>query len=220
VNKTIIIKLVFLVLFIPVLFGCEGPESVAVEDPTHREDFGEIDISKDPVQTPYTAKDAIIIEKGDIKLSMKPLAKYEASAIVARKRFYSGGWQGKVAPVDLVLVWGRLAEPDYDKYMTYTQRDRWYYFEYKAGSPFNASYVYANSSNNHIVPANENIYKAIRSIKKKEKAVFEGYLVSLNGSYEGQKVWWNTSLSRNDSGDGSCEIFYVERIRVENKVYE
>lgn len=212
-RKTIIIGLIFLILSVPVLYGCDGPVSVA-------EDSSEIDISKDPVQTSYTSRDTIVIEKGDIRLTMKPLASYKVSAMVARKKSYSDGWQGKVAPVDLVLVWGRLAEPEYDKYMTYTQRDRWYYFEYKAGSPFNNSFVYAHSSNNHIVPANENIYKAIKSVKKKEEAVFEGYLVNLNGNYNGQNVWWNSSLSRKDSGDGSCELFYVERIRVGDKVYE
>lgn len=212
-NRNSTTRLILIILFITALYGCDRPQSTS-------EEFQEIDTSQDPTQTSYTSNEPVIIETKDGKFTIKPVTEYKVSAIVTRKKSYSDGWQSKIAPFDLVLVWGRLAEPEYDKFIAYTQSDRWYFFEYEAGSPFNTSYVYAHSSNNHIIPANDNIYRAITSIKKRQKVILKGFLVNLRGNNEGQNVWWNTSLSRKDSGDGSCELFYVERIRIGDRVYE
>jgi hypothetical protein len=80
--------------------------------------------------------------------------------------------------------------------------------------------VVTHSSNNHIIPDNENIHRAIKSINKKDEVILEGWLVNLKGVYRGKNVFWNTSLSRNDTGNGSCELFYLLKVRINNKVYE
>jgi len=80
--------------------------------------------------------------------------------------------------------------------------------------------VVAHSANNHIVPVNENVGRAVKSVKKKDAVVLEGYLVNIQGSYKGRDVRWNSSLSRTDTGNGSCELFYVTKVRIESKVYE
>jgi hypothetical protein len=33
-------------------------------------------------------------------------------------------------------------------------------------------------------------------------------------------VWWKSSLTRNDTGDNSCELFYVTKVRIGNNVYQ
>jgi len=50
--------------------------------------------------------------------------------------------------------------------------------------------------------------------------VLEGFLVNLKGVYKEQSVVWNTSLSRTDAGSGSCELFYISKVRIGSKVYE
>ena len=42
----------------------------------------------------------------------------------------------------------------------------------------------------------------------------------MSGTYDGKTVWWNTSLSRTDSGDGSCELIYLTKARIGNRIYE
>jgi hypothetical protein len=80
--------------------------------------------------------------------------------------------------------------------------------------------VISHSANNHIIPANENIHEAVKTIWKKDIVVLEGVLVNIKGTYKGQPVTWNTSLSRKDTGNGSCELFYVSKVRIDTKVYE
>jgi hypothetical protein len=48
----------------------------------------------------------------------------------------------------------------------------------------------------------------------------EGYLVNINGMVGNGTVRWNSSLTRNDTGDGACEVFYVKRAVLDGKVYE
>lgn len=68
-------------------------------------------------------------------------------------------------------------------------------------STFTVPYIINHSSNNHIIPATENLRKAVKSIKTGRKIVLEGFLVNLTGTYERQTVWSDTSMSRSDTGD-------------------
>jgi hypothetical protein len=183
------------------------------------EDYSEINVFKEPVQINLDGKDTVHkkIKQGEFTMVLN--AKYTVAAMVPRKKFYHG-WLSGVAPVDLVLVWGNLAGPEYDKYMAYSQSGRWYYYRYKAGSPFDGEFVIQHSANNHIIPDNDNIFRAIKAIGSKGNAVLEGYLVNINGFYEGRSFYWNSSMTRGDTADGSCEVFYVTKVKVNNKVYE
>lgn len=192
--------------------------------------FEAINTTQEPLQIPYMQKEPIIKEIEDMKLRIYPVAKFKASVMVVSKKFYPGALGflaskrdkilAKISPVDLCVVWGELAEPEYSKYVNYWQSGRWCYFRVAAGSPFTTSYVYTHFANIHVIPANENIYRAIENIKIKQKVVMEGYLVNVEADYDGEKLYWRTSLTRNDRGYGSCELFYVKRIRIGEKIYE
>jgi hypothetical protein len=180
----------------------------------------EIDTSQDPIQTSYKSDEPILREIKNGLFMITPVAEYKISGMVVSKESYSSGWDGGISPVDLAIVWGKLAEPDYERYITYSQGNRWYFYQYKPGSPFDNSLVISHSANNHIIPANENIHEAVRTIGKKDKVVLEGFLVNIKGTYKGQRVTWNTSLSRTDIDSGSCELFYVSKVRIGAKIYE
>jgi hypothetical protein len=205
--------LIFLVILLFLLPGCDKPTLTGVES-------DKIDTSHDPIQTSYQCDEPMIREIKNGQLSIIPVAGYRISGVVVSREFYSNDWESKISPMDLTIVWGKLAEPDFDRYITYRQRNRWYFYTYQSGSPFDHSFVISHSGNNHIIPANENIHEAIKTIKKKDKVVLEGFLVNLKGTYKGQMVTWNTSLSRTDTGNGSCELFYVTKVRIDTKVYE
>ncbi len=180
----------------------------------------EIDTSRDPIQMPCSFNEPIIREVKNGYFTITPVAIYKISGTVVGKGTYSSDWDGNISPVDLAIAWGKLAEPNASRHVTYIQGNRWFFYQYKPGSPFDPSYIVSHSSNNHIIPANENIRKAVKRVSKKDKVVLEGFLVNLKGIYKDQPVAWNTSLSRIDSGSGSCELFYVSKIRIGLRVYE
>ena len=205
--------LIFLILLLLFLSGCDRPRLTGVE-------FEEIDTSKDPLQIPRASLEPIIKEFKNGRFTITPVAAYKLSGMVVGKKSYSDDWDGKISPVDLAVVWGKLVEPEQGRYITFSQSSRWYHYKWKAGSPVDASFVLTHSGNNHIIPDNENIRRATKTIKKKDKVILEGFLVNLKGTYKGRTVIWNTSLLRNDTGNGSCELFYVSKVRINTKIYE
>ncbi len=202
-----------IVLSFCILSGCDRPRMTGVEP-------DEIDISQDPIQVLFKADEPMTVKVKNGYFMVTPVAEYKISGVVVGKATYSSDWDGKVSPFDLAIAWGKLAEPGANRYITYTQGYRWYFYQSKADSPFDHSYVISHASNNHIIPANENIRRAVKTVKKKHKVVLEGFLVNLKGTYKEQPVTWNTSLSRTDAGSGSCELFYVSKVRIGTKVYE
>jgi hypothetical protein len=210
INKLI---LLFSLLTLSLVLGCSSPQPTGkASDP--------IDISQDPSQVRPRTQEPIVIASRDGEFTLMPVAGYKISALVASKKSYRLGWEAGIAPLDLALVWGKLAEPEYDKYITYLQNNRWYFFHYKAGSPFDKQFVIAHSSNHHIIPATENVRQALQALDKKEKVVLEGFLVNLTGQYRRRDVWWKSSLSRTDTGNGACELFYVKKARIGNEIFE
>jgi len=193
--------------------GCSGPEPTVYE-------YDPIDTSQEPIQTSYTGDEYFRLEIEGGSFTIRPVASYRVSALVVGKKHYLFGWESDLSPFDLALAWGKLADPEYDKEMTYSLADRWYYYCYRPRLGLNASYVSSHSSNNHIIPSSENVLNAIGSIGKKEKITVDGFLVNVTGSYKGNRIFWNTSLSRKDTGNGSCEVFYVKRVKVGDRVYE
>lgn len=211
--RNIIIYFIFLSHLTFFITGCDRPQ---VTD----QDSSEIDVSQEPLQSEYTSDIKIMKKIKDYEFIITPIAEYKISAIVVGKKSYNDGWYAKISPIDLALAWGKLAENESDKYITFSQSDRWYFYEYKENCPFNNSYITTHSANNHIIPADENIFKAIKSVKKREKIYLEGYLVNVSGRHKNRNFWWKSSLTRKDSGDGSCEVFYVKRIKIGTDICE
>ncbi len=81
-------------------------------------------------------------------------------------------------------------------------------------------WIFLNSANHHIVPANDNIRQGVASIRTNDRIEMEGYLVDVYANVKGNTYNWNTSLSRDDRGDGSCEILYLKKLKVNYRVYE
>jgi hypothetical protein len=213
VKRRLLARFILIILFLSFLSGCDRPRMTGVEP-------DEMDTSQDPIQIPYKADEPIAREVKNGYLMITPVAEYKISGVVVGKGTYSSDWSGEISPVDLAIAWGKLADPGANRYITYTQGYRWYFYQCKSEGPFDHSYVISHSSNNHIIPANENIRRAVKTVKKKHQVVLEGFLVNLKGTYKEQPVTWNTSLSRTDIGNGSCELFYVSKVRIGTKVYE
>jgi hypothetical protein len=205
--------LFFILLLYLLITGCNRPHATGIE-------FDEIDTSQEPLQTTVPPQEPIVVEWKKAELKITPVAVYKIAALVVGTESYSYGWNATISPVDLALAWGKLADPESRRYVSYSVSNRWVSFKMKEGCPFDTAYVISHASNNHIIPSNRNIWYALKTIREKKKVVLEGFLVNVSGTYDGKTVWWNTSLSRTDSGNGSCELLYVTKARIENKVYE
>lgn len=64
----------------------------------------------------------------------------------------------------------------------------------------------------HMIPADRSIEKAMRSVRKGQIVHFKGKLVEVSG---GGGFVWRSSMTRNDTGNGACELVYVESFEVQ-----
>ena len=154
------------------------------------------------------------------------LARYNISAKVLGvhiDRRY--GQEDSLFPIDLALAWGKVAGSDYDGYLDYHFDNIWIYnqwLEYqidaaKVPAGITRGDITSHISNNHIFPADENVYDAVANLGSGQKVKLDGYLVSATEP-DGRKVV--SSMSRTDTEAGACECFYVTSVQVGDVVYQ
>lgn len=135
-----------------------------------------------------------------------PFAIFSVEARVLSKERYRLGRSAKLVPVDLALGWGPMSDERVLKLISITQSNRFYYW-YVKKYPIPRKEIIDNSANMHLIPANSSLRKKIKNVRKGAIVKFKGYLVKV----EAKDGWrWNTSLRRTDSGQGACELVWVE----------
>lgn len=175
----------------------------------------------DPIQSSVTGEAAnpIVWEENGMTWTMQPRASYQIAArVLGNKRYFD--WQSGVVPRDLALAWGDMSNSAVDENIHWWQSNRWYRYELSHALSYSQSYINSHTANVHIIPATDNLDKAMRQLEENDLVYLEGYLVDLkvvDGTRVGQI---QTSLSREDTGDGACEILYVEQLMVNGQVYE
>lgn len=212
VSKTVLLLLSSLTAAILLFAACSGPKASFT-------DYTVIDTTY-PVQEKISNPEAIIITKGKDTFTIHPQARYRVGAVVRSKRRYRTDAVAKISPYDFALVWGFLADEFFYRQVRISQGGRRYFFRPKRDSNISIDWIYLNSSNNHLIPANDNIRRALRRVRRNDTIEIEGYLVFVHANAKGRTFSWNSSLTREDKGDGSCEIIYVKRIKINYRVYE
>jgi hypothetical protein len=62
-----------------------------------------------------------------------------------------------------------------------------------------------------VIPADERVERTLGRLRPGQVVALSGYLIEVRGEGRGA---WVSSLSREDTGKGACEIMWVEDIRV------
>jgi len=64
----------------------------------------------------------------------------------------------------------------------------------------------------HAIPADDKVESQLRKLRPGQVVTLTGYLVDVRGP---GGFAWNTSLRRDDAGDGACEIMWIEQVSVD-----
>jgi len=142
--------------------------------------------------------------------TITPLAKFHLQARVLSKEKYRLDHGAKLSPVDLALGWGRMSDEEVLKEIDISQSGRWYHWQTDR-FPIPRREIEIHSANMHMIPANEEVEDALKSVRKGEIVKLDGYLIRSDGQ-DGSV--WVSSLSRADSGAHACELFFVETFEI------
>lgn len=173
----------------------------------------------DPVQVMLPKPQFARITNRQGTFYLKLLAQYRLCGKIATAERYYLGWDGALSPLDLGICWGIIPLPENYSTLNFSTGHRFCYFRLKPDSPLDPTYVISHMSNNHLIPARDNLRKALLSLKEGQLVLLEGYLVEVSGFFKERPVNWGTSLTRDDSGNHACELFYVTRVTTEDAIY-
>jgi hypothetical protein len=161
-------------------------------------------VREEPLQEPCPAH--VIAKVKDYTITA--VATYLIRArVLHTKHYWADG--NDLVPYDVALGWGPMSDQAVLDHLNISQGNRFYFYEWRNTPPIPENEIIGHSSNNHLIAADSSIARAISDLHPGEVVTMKGYLVNIskpNGFY------WNTSLSRTDTGNGACEVFYVEEI--------
>lgn len=143
---------------------------------------------------------------------LSPRATFEIRARVLSRENYRWDEGADLAPIDLALGWGVMSDQAVLDRIDISQGARWYYTRYEYPAPLPERDIIRQSGNMHIVPANPLVRERLQQIRRGHVVRAQGFLVDADHE---SGFRWRTSLSREDTGGGACELFYVERIEIE-----
>lgn len=137
---------------------------------------------------------------------LRPLAGFSVDARVLGREDYRLGREATFSPVDLALGWGRMADDAVLARLDIRQGGRWYRYTWQGQSPIPVDEIVRSSANMHMIPADAAVAAALGRIERGQRVRIDGWLVEVNA----RDGWrWRSSLTREDSGGGACELVYV-----------
>lgn len=145
--------------------------------------------------------------------SIKKLQPFKGDFRILGTKIYQNDEQAKFSPIDYAVSWGLFAEPEIARHISVNQYDR--YLNWKMDRlPVPKAQAMQMVSNMHIIPANPQIAKQIKNVKRGDLVRLKGELVEIKD----KDLVWTSSLTPTDTGDGACELFQVSSIEWIEKV--
>lgn len=167
-------------------------------------------VSEKPLQSAISNSEAIIID--DYRL--QPRASFQIRARVLSREDYNWGTEADLSPMDLALGWGVMSDQSVLDRINIDQRSRWYFTQYDFPAPISDQDIILNSSNMHMIPGRPWLEDELEKIRHGDIVQLNGFLVDVDSD----SGWrWRTSLKRDDTGNGACEIVYLESVVIEER---
>lgn len=138
-------------------------------------------------------------------------AHYDITARILSREDYHFDALSDLIPEDLALGWGPMSDNQMLKRFDISQGARFYSWHARLQLPLPRQQIVEHSANTHVIPADEQVRRALAALRV-------GQVVHLTGSLvDGKRddgAYVHTSLTRSDEGPGACEIMLVETVEV------
>ncbi len=166
-----------------------GPGIVAPEKPT---------ISRLAWQKATTQNDYLI----------NPIRSIKGEVRILKKRRYYLDELHDLMPYDFFVGWDDMSDERNLNHMFINLDARDVHLEF-SNHPLSVNQVYNQTDLFHIIPANEDVKKALSQIRNGHIVDFKGHLVSVEKS---PNLTWTSSVNFNEIGTNSNKIIWVEEI--------
>ena len=142
---------------------------------------------------------------------LKPLARFAADLRLLHSKIYRYDRQASLVPIDLAVGWGPMSDQQVLDRLRVSQSMRFFWYEYKVPPPIAVEQIVSHATNIHIIPSTPELSSRCKALRSGALVHLSGELVEATGPQIGT---WRSSLSRTDSGNGACELLYLEDLDV------
>jgi hypothetical protein len=161
----------------------------------------------DPLQTDLDAADKVVYGRW----TLTPRANYDITARILSRENYHFDDLASLIPEDLALGWGAMSDNRVLRDFEISQSGRFYFWQSIAPLPIPRQAVIEHSANTHVIPADASVRHELAALRVGEVVHLTGVLV--DGMRDDGR-WFRTSLTRSDTGAGSCEVMLVDHVEV------
>jgi len=139
------------------------------------------------------------------------LAEFSVGARVILAEHYSSDRESQLSPVDLALAWGPMNDTRVLNAISFSQSGRFYRWRYEGQPPIPHRDIELNSANMHMIPSSDDIARRLKAVKSGDIVHIRGYLVQ---AVSNDGWTWRSSMTREDTGAGACELIFVQDLEV------
>ena len=141
---------------------------------------------------------------------LTPRARFDLSARVLSRADYRFDAGAGLVPTDLALGWQQMSDSAVLDQILVSQANRFYFWSVRR-FPIPRRVIETESANMHLIPADAEVRRALKRVRVGDVITLDGYLVDAR---RGNGFVWRTSLTRDDTGAGACELVYVEQLSI------
>ena len=142
--------------------------------------------------------------------TITPLQSFQIEARVLATKSYSLDHEADLSPIDFALGWGSMSDEAILSKVEISQSNRFYYWHVDE-FPIPRRDIETQSANMHMIPADKQIEKTLKAVRPGQVVKFSGYLIEAKAK---DGWYWKSSLTRDDTGKGACEVVFVKAISV------
>ncbi|MFH1810860.1 MAG: hypothetical protein ABIJ09_19115 [Pseudomonadota bacterium] len=178
-----------------------------------------IDVTAEPRQEKLTVPERVTVRRDGRDFVIEKHHRYQVQGQVLSAATYNIAFATDFYDVDLGLIWGPRIDEFLGKYK-FSQNGRYLFWRSPTMPPADEVQAITRSiGNNHLIPGdrNPNLDRALKWVSKGDRVRIDGYLVTIQDS-DGRSLA-TSSTSRDDSGNGACEIVWVDEIQIGDAIY-
>jgi len=148
------------------------------------------------------------IERAGYRIMPLQYLSLEARVLAAER--YRFDREADLSPVDLALGWGAMSDSAVLANIDISQGRRFYFWRVHE-FPIPRRDIETHSANMHMIPETRRIALTLKSLRPGQVIKATGYLVEARAP----DGWvWRSSLTREDTGAGACELVWLTSLEV------
>ena len=144
------------------------------------------------------------IRKGHWTLTVR--ATYRITARVLGRETYNFDALSDLIPQDVALGWGPMSDSRVLRSLEMSQENRFFNWRTSAKTVIPMPAIITHAANTHVIPSTPSIARQLLRLRPGEVVTLTGELVDAKRD-DGR--WIKTSLVRDDTGAGACEVMWV-----------